>query len=192
MSALIVIHGRRQIGTNAVAAPAPARRRHGRASGAGGPAARRQPVDRGERHRRRRARRSRAARGRRRRARRRPRGGSPPRRPRPGRAPGRRSRPVRVLGPADVAQRGCSQNRVHATTSTPSASSVSVADGTRLTTRTARVTRARASSSGASGPRTPRASACPGRSRPSSFSSWRGDVGRRRRPGRAADTSGPR
>ena len=30
---------------------------------------------------------------------------------------------------------GCSQNRVHATGSTPHASSVSVTDGTRLTTR---------------------------------------------------------
>jgi hypothetical protein len=39
------------------------------------------------------------------------------------------------LVPPTAGRSGCSQNRVHATGSTPQARRVSVADGTRLTTR---------------------------------------------------------
>ena len=139
--ALIVIHGRRQIGTNAPCSPDSARRRRMRAR----PARRR----RGGRDRRARARSSSADVG-----------------ERPDvddvhAQPGGRER-LGVLPPVLLAvdhhdvrcaarrsrrrpgsfvpptwrRCGCSQNRVHATTSTPQASSVSVADGTRLTTRT--------------------------------------------------------
>ena len=71
-----------------------------------------------------------------RRARRRPRGGSPRRTSRRGPGRGRRSPATSgSLVPPTCGRSGCSQNRVQATGSTPQASSVSVTDGTRLTTR---------------------------------------------------------
>ena len=175
----MVIHGRRQIGTNArrpcprpvprslrASSPWGATKRSGcaiwRADGGGEGA--QAGGDVGHRPHRRHVQRQ----ARRPAARRRPRAGSPRRSRPPGPAPGRRWRRRRDPScPRRSAKPGCSQNRVTATGAMPQASSVSVTEGTRLTTRTGRGRGRRRQreppdrSGAASRPRTPRGSACP-------------------------------